>query len=105
LRQGQVAQAITHFAAAAHTVPHEARYRAYYAQALAAQGKTQRLAEMEMQAAVKLEPSSTMYRMMLAQLYYDLTFYLRARAEVDRVLALEPNNSAAQALREKLQSR
>ncbi|MGH9882667.1 MAG: DnaJ domain-containing protein, partial [Pyrinomonadaceae bacterium] len=105
LQLGQTSLAITHLAAAAQAAPHEPRYRAYYGQALAAQGRSQRLAETELQAAVKLEPGNPDYRLMLAQLYYDLTFYRRARTEAERAVELDPNNSTAQALLRKLESK
>ena len=83
--------------------PNEARYRAYYGRALAASEKTRRLAENEMQAAVTLDPSNATYRIMLADLYFDLKFYRRAQTELDRTLALDPNNASAQSLLRKLE--
>ena len=49
-------------------------YRAYYGRALAANQQTQRLAEAELQAAVKLDPANASYRVMLAELYRTLGF-------------------------------
>jgi curved DNA-binding protein CbpA len=98
LQLGQTAVAITHLAAAAKAAPDEPRYRAYYGQALAANGRSHRLAEIEMQAAVKLEPSNVGYRMMLARLFFDLGFVKRAKSEVERVLDLEKDNAEANEL-------
>lgn len=103
LKQGRINAAITHLAAAARVAPDDARYRAYYGRALASNEKTRRLAESEIQAAVKLEPSNATYRTMLAELYFDLKFQKRAQAELDRALALEPNNGGAQSLLRKLE--
>src|SRR4030095_6620011 len=98
LQLGQTAVAITHLAAAAKAAPDEPRYRAYYGQALAANGRSHRLAEIEMEAAVKLEPSNVGYRMMLARLFFDLGFVKRAKSEVERVLDLEKDNAEANEL-------
>jgi curved DNA-binding protein CbpA len=102
LRQGQINVAMTRLATAARMSPHEPRYRAYYGRALAADEKTRRLAEGELQAAVKLEPSNALYRTMLAELYFDLRFHRRAQTELDRALALDPKNTRARALLRKL---
>jgi tetratricopeptide (TPR) repeat protein len=98
LQQGQINAAMTHLAAASRLNPQEARYRAYYGRALAANDQTRRLAESEIQTAVKLEPTSSLYRTMLAELYFDLKFHRRARAELDRALELDPRNATAHSL-------
>jgi len=104
LQRGQVNPAVARFAAACRAVPSQAKYRAYYGKALAANAQTRRLAESEMQAAIKLEPSSAHFRAMLAELYFDLKFQKRAQAELDRALELDRNNSSALALLRKLES-
>ena len=98
LQEGQTKQAVIHLSAAARIVPHEPRYRAYYGRALAAVADTRRLAEAEMQAAIKLDPGNASYRCMLAELYCDLGFYKRAEGEIERAIAADPNNTAARAL-------
>ncbi len=103
LEQGQTQAAITNLAAAARIFPKDARFRAYYGRALAAQEETRRLAETEMHAAIKLEPGNTAYRVMLAELYCDLGFFLRAEAEVKRVLSTEPNNPSVRKLMQRLE--
>ena len=40
---------------------------------------------------------------MLAELYFDLKFHRRAQTEVDRALALDPNNATAHALLRKIE--
>lgn len=102
LQQGQINTATTHLAAAARLNPQEARFRAYYGRALANNEKARRLAETEMQTAVKLDPSNPLYRTMLAELYCDLKFYRRAQTELDKALELDPNNASAHALVRKL---
>jgi curved DNA-binding protein CbpA len=98
LKQGQTNIAIGLLSAAARLAPNVARYRAQYGHALAAHENTRRLAEVELQAALKLEPDSAKYRVMLAQLYLDLGFSHRARGEAERAIALDPNNSNAREL-------
>jgi curved DNA-binding protein CbpA len=102
LQQGRVNTALTHLAAAARLTPGDARYRAYYGRALAASERTRRLAENEIQAAVKIDPSNAAYRTMLAELYFELKFQKRAQTELNRALELEPNNAAAVLLQRKM---
>ncbi|MFN2514727.1 MAG: DUF4388 domain-containing protein [Pyrinomonadaceae bacterium] len=103
LQQGRINAAVTLLAAASRLAPQEARYRAYYGKALAAEERTRRLAETELQAAVKLEPGNPTYRTMLAELYFELKFYRRSQTELDRALKLEPNNPNALSLLRKLE--
>lgn len=102
LQQGRIGAAINHLASAARSAPDVARYRAYYGRALAANEPTRRLAENEIQAAVKLEPSNANYRIMLAELYFELKFHRRAQTELDRAMALDPDNVTASLLLKKL---
>lgn len=104
LQQGQIQPAIVSLAAAARLAPGEARFRAYYGRALGAVEATRRLAEAELQAALKLDPDNFSYRLMLAQLYFNLGFYRRAESELKRVLAAEPNNPGAQKLLRRLET-
>lgn len=98
LEQGQRKLATGLFASAARLVPNEPRYRAYYGQMLAADEQTRRAAEAELQAAIKLDPQNVEYRLMLAQLFRDLGFAIRARGEAERAVAVDPNNRKARDL-------
>jgi len=98
LEQGQRKLAAGLFASAARLVPNEARYRAYYGQMLAGQESTRRVAEAELQAAIKLDSGNADYRVMLAQLFRDLGFALRAKGEAERAVAADPNNQKARDL-------
>ena len=98
LEQGQRKLATGLFASAARLVPNEPRYRAYYGQMLAADEQTRRAAETELQAAIKLDPQNAEYRLMLAQLFRDLGFAIRARGEAERAVAADPNNRKARDL-------
>jgi predicted Zn-dependent protease len=83
-------------------VPDDARYRASYGRALAANEATRRLAESELLTAVKLEPSNSSYRTSLAELYVELKFYHRAETELEKALSLDPNNAIARSMLRKL---
>lgn len=98
LEQGQKRVALGLFASAARAVPNEPRYRAFYGQVLAGNEATRRAAEVELSAAVKLDPKNAEYRMMLAELYRDLGLKLRAKGEAERAVAADPNNRKAREL-------
>jgi curved DNA-binding protein CbpA len=98
LEQNQRKLAAGLFASAARLAPNVARYRAYYGQMLAAQEKTRRAAEAELQAAIKLDPGNAEYRVSLAQLFRDLGFPLRAKGEAERAVAADPNSQKARDL-------
>ena len=104
LQQGQTKAAIVNLAAAARVAPGEARFRAYYGRALAGVKDKQRLAEAEMQAAIKLDPTNSTYRLMLAELYCDLGFLRRATSELKRVMSTDPNNPTARKLTERIET-
>lgn len=99
---GQRKVALGLFASAASAAPKEARYRAFYGQALAANESTRRAAETELLAAIKLDPQNAQYRVMLAELYRDLGLKLRAKGEAERAVAADPNNRKARDLLEAL---
>lgn len=98
LELGQKKVALGLFASAANAVPNEPRYRAFYGQLLAANENTRRAAEAELSAAIKLDPKNADYRVMLAELYRDLGFKLRAKGEAERAVAADPNNAKARDL-------
>jgi curved DNA-binding protein CbpA len=104
LESGQHKVALGLFASAATAAPKEARYRAFYGRLLAEQEQTRRAAETELQAAIKLDPNNTEYRLMLAELYRDLGLMLRARGEAERAVAADPNNRKARDLLRALKS-
>jgi predicted Zn-dependent protease len=101
---GQINTAIGMFSAAARLAPKDARFRAFYGQALATNPATRRLAEAELQVALKLDPENGDYRTMLAELYRDLGFAVRARSEVEKVLKDAPNHQKARELLRSLRS-
>jgi curved DNA-binding protein CbpA len=98
LELGQRNVAIGLLGFAARALPNEPRYRAYYGRALALDAGTRRIAEVELQAALKLEPNNSEYRAMLAELYRDLGFLVRAKSEAERAVAADQNNRRARDL-------
>ena len=98
LELGQRHMAIGLLGSAARAVPTEPRYRAYYGRALSLDATTRRIAEVELQAALKIEPNNTEYRIMLAELYRDLGFLVRAKSEAERAVAVDVNNRRAREL-------
>jgi curved DNA-binding protein CbpA len=98
LQRGQNNEAAAIFASVAKVAPNDARYRAFHGRALAAHENTRRRAEAELRAALNIEPENPDYRTMLAELYRDLGFARRARAEAERALAAAPNHQGARKL-------
>lgn len=98
LEMGQRNVAMGLLAAAARAAPTESRYRAYYGRVLALNENTRRLAEAELLTAIKLEPGNSEYHVMLAELYKELGFTVRARSEAERAVASDQNNRKAREL-------
>ena len=98
LELGQRMVAIGLLGSAARTIPNEPRYRAYYGRALSLDAGTRRIAEVELQTAIKLEPNNAEYRAMLAELFRDLGFLVRAKSEAERAIAADQNNRRARDL-------
>lgn len=91
-------QAVRFLAEAAHLEPHCARYRAEYGRALTKDPQTRRLAEVELKAAIALEPTNASYRVWLAELYQALGLRRRAEGELQRALLADPKSEAARTL-------
>jgi curved DNA-binding protein CbpA len=104
-RQGQEALRLNDYETAerllgeaALLAPQQARYRAHYGRALAYNRRTRRRAEVELQAAVALDPRAAEYRVMLGELYRDIGLRRRAEEEIERALTLDPAHAAARRL-------
>lgn len=95
MKQNRPEQALRFFAEAASLEPRRARYRAEYGRALIDNPQTRRIAEIELKAAIALEPDNTIYRVMLAELYQALGLRRRAEGEIQRALAADPKNEMA----------
>jgi curved DNA-binding protein CbpA len=105
LQRGETNTAISCLSAAARMAPNQSQYRAYYGRALAAHQQSRRLAEAELQAAVRLDPVNASYRVMLADLYRDLGFTRRAITELERALTLDVKNVEARRMLESLEAK
>ncbi|MBX7054424.1 MAG: DnaJ domain-containing protein, partial [Pyrinomonadaceae bacterium] len=92
------------FARAVHFDPNNARYHAYYGQALSHDPKHRHKAEGEMQAAVKIDPNNTKFRLMLAEFFIAMKLMKRAEGELNRLLAIFPSNREARELLASLRS-
>jgi len=89
-------------ARAAHLDSRNARYHAYFGKALAADDKQRHKAEAELQTAVKLDGANTDYRIMLAEFFVQFNLLKRAEGELNRLLAIHPNNAEASRLLDSL---
>ncbi len=79
-----------------------AKYHAFYGKALSLTGAERVKAESEIQAAIKLDPGSQSFRIMLVELYIQFESFRRAEGELDRMLAAFPENREARELRASL---
>lgn len=97
--------AVQLLARAVHFAPQNARYHAYYGKALSFDDKKRHKAESEMQAAVKLDPTNSLYRFMLAEFFIYVNLLKRAEGELTRLLAIFPNDQGARRLLDSLKAR
>ena len=96
--------ALPFFARAVHYAPKNARYHAYYGKALSLDESKRHKAEAEMQAALKLDPNNSTYRIILVEFFIQFNLLKRAEGELNRLLALFPDNKEAQALLAKVRA-
>ena len=99
---GDYEEALPMLARAVHLAPANARYHVFYGKVLATDEKSVHKAESEMQTAVKLDPNNSVFRIMLAEFYIEVGLYRRAEGELQRLLAMFPNNKEAQDLLDSL---
>lgn len=97
--------AIPFLARAVHFAGDNARYRAFYGKALAADDRQKHRAEAELQAAVKLDPNNSALRLMLAEFFVRMRLPKRAEGELNRLLTISPGNADARALLDSLPKR
>lgn len=97
--------AIPFLARAVHLVKNNARFHAYYGKALASDNNQRHKAEAELQTAVKLDGSNPDYRLMLAEFFIRVGLPRRAEGELNRLLAIFPNNKEAKILLDTLQKK
>ena len=97
--------AIPFLARAVHFAGDNARYRAFYGKALAADERQKHRAEAELQAAVKLDPNNSALRLMLAEFFVRMRLPKRAEGELNRLLTISPGNADARAMLDSLPKR
>ncbi|MEO8074586.1 MAG: DUF4388 domain-containing protein [Acidobacteriota bacterium] len=94
--------AIPFLARAVHFAPDNARYHAYHGKVLSYDKAQRHKAESELQTAIKLDGENVDYRIMLAEFFIQIGFIKRAEGELNRLLAIFPNNKEAQVLLDSL---
>jgi tetratricopeptide (TPR) repeat protein len=95
LKNKEIDSALPLLARSVHYDPDNARYHAYYGLALSYDHTKRHKAEAEMQAAVKIEPQNSTFRLMLAEFFMDMGLKKRAEGELTRLLSLFPSNREA----------
>ena len=95
--------ALQFLARAVHFAPDNARYRAYHGKVLSFDSKHRHKAEAELQTAIKLDAENVDFRIMLAEFFIQIGFLKRAEGELNRLLAIFPNNKEAQVLLDNIQ--
>ncbi len=94
--------ALPFFGRAVHIESDNPRYHAFYGKALSFDKLQRHKAEAELQTAVKLDPTNTIYRIMLAELFIEIGLTARAKGELQRLLSIAPDNKEAQSLLDSL---
>lgn len=102
LMQGDTERALPFLARAVHFDPKNARFHAYYGKALSTDETQRHKAESEMQAAVRMDPDSPTFRILLAEFFIQHNLLKRAEGELKRLLDIFPSNREALNLLEKL---
>ena len=102
LASGDIIAAIVCLAEAVRLVPGQASYHAYFGRALSSDPHSRRQAEAEVTTALQLEPHNIEYRFILAEVYWNIGFPLRAQGELARVLDKDPFHRDARTLRDKM---
>lgn len=105
LMDDEYEEAIPFLARAVHHVGGNARYHAYFGKALSVNKETYRQAEGELQAALRIEPENSDYRLLLAELFVKIGFSKRAEGELRRILEKSPNHHEARSLLDSLHNK
>lgn len=103
LLEGDAEAALPFLARAVHYDASVARYHAYYGKALAANEDKRHKAEAEIQTAIKLDPESPTFRVLLAEFFIQYNLTKRAQGELTRLLEKFPDNREARKLLDGLQ--
>jgi hypothetical protein len=98
LKQDNHRMASLYFAEAVRLAPRQPRYHAYYGHALTKDPRTRRQAELELNAAIALDPNDATHHFLLAELFHALGHMRRAESALTRVLSLDPRHADARRL-------
>ena len=104
LMDENIEMALSCLARAVHFDKNNARYHAFYGKALTFDKSQYHKAESELQTAIKLDAESPDFRFMLAEFFMQVGFPKRAEGELNRLLAVFPNNNEAQTLLDSIKS-
>ncbi len=96
------AEALPFLARAVHLEPSVARFHAYYGKVLSFDEKQRFKAEAELQAAIRLDKENPTFRIMLAEFFIQQNLLRRAEGELNRLLAIFPDNHDARLLLDSL---
>lgn len=102
LMNGDWEEATPFLARAAHFVPNNARFQAFYGKALSNDKNQQHKAVNAMQKAVSLDPQNAAFRMMLAEFLVKVNLLKRAEGELNRLLTMQPDHKEARSLLDSL---
>jgi curved DNA-binding protein CbpA len=102
LMEDEIDEALPYLARAVQFAPKNARYHAYYGKALSFDENQRFKADTEMQTAVRLDPQNATYRIILAEFYIYYELFKRAEGELQRLLAIYPDNEEARMLLDSL---
>ena len=103
LVDGDAEAALPFLARAVHYDAGVARYHAYYGKALSQNEDKRHKAEAEIQTAIKLDPESPTFRVLLAEFFIKYNLLKRAQGELNRLLEKFPDNREARQLLDGLQ--
>ena len=99
------AEAYPFLARAAFLAPEIARYHAYFGKVLSGDSSQRHKAEGELQTAIKLEPDNPTFRVMLVEFFIEYKLLKRAEGELNRMLAIFPDNREAKNLLDSLKNK
>ena len=98
-------EAVLHLARAVHYAPEVAKFHAYYGKSLSVAEKYRHKAETEMQTAIKLDADNPTFRILLAEFFIQYNLFKRAEGELNRLLAMFPDNKEARQLLDSLSNK
>jgi curved DNA-binding protein CbpA len=102
LMNDEYSEALPFLARAVQLVPGNARYHAFYGKVLSSDESQRYKANAEMQTAIQIEPENATFRIIMAEFYIQFELFKRAEGELQRLLAIHPDNKEARVLLDSL---